>query len=49
MYAGSYNEFRIYDYALTENQVSALLSGADLVNTGGGLVGDYNNWQLGRR
>ncbi len=43
MYSGSYDEFRIYNYALTGNQLYGnFLSGADTVNTGGGLVGDYN-------
>ena len=44
MYAGSYNEFRIYDYPLTENQLYGnYLAGPETVT--GGLVGDFNNNQ----
>ncbi|MCP4193599.1 MAG: PEP-CTERM sorting domain-containing protein [Planctomycetaceae bacterium] len=43
VFDGSYDEFRIYDYALTEGEVIGNYnSGADTVNTGGGS-GDYNN------
>ncbi len=38
---GSYNEFRIYDYALTANQIlGSYLNGPNTINFG--LVGDYN-------
>jgi hypothetical protein len=37
LYGGSYNEFRIYDYPLTSNQVFGNFeAGPDTVNTGGG-------------
>ena len=39
---GSYNEFRIYDYALTTNQIlGSYLNGPQTINLG--LIGDYNN------
>ena len=39
---GSYNEFRIYDYAFTAGQVlGSYLNGPATINLG--LVGDYNN------
>jgi hypothetical protein len=42
-YVGSYNEFRLYNYALSPNQVHGnFVAGPDTVNLGGGTAGDYN-------
>jgi hypothetical protein len=48
MYVGSYDEFRIYDFALTDNMVYGnFLAGPNTETWGGGVVGDYNdNGQL---
>ncbi|MCA9150762.1 MAG: hypothetical protein KDA92_15735, partial [Planctomycetales bacterium] len=42
-FQGSFDEFRIYDYALNLNQILGNIgAGPNVVNVGGGLAGDYN-------
>ncbi|MCA9217690.1 MAG: hypothetical protein KDB27_31690 [Planctomycetales bacterium] len=43
-FAGLFNEFRIYDYALSQTELLGNIeAGPDVVNVGGRVAGDYND------